>query len=84
VDDVVIAGESPDPVYASGFVTMALGFGPVYADGAWVWPLPRGPSATPPAMGASLRQCRGFAATPAERRQPLAMSDCVLAAAGRG
>jgi hypothetical protein len=84
VEQVVIAGESPDPVYASGFFTMALGFGPVYVDGAWVWLLPRGPSAPPPALGASLRQCRGFAATPAERGHPLAMSDCVLAAAGRG
>jgi hypothetical protein len=84
VDEVVIVGPSPDPVYASGFFTMALGFAPVYDRGAWVWPLPHGPSAPPPAMGASLHQCRDFAATEPERGNPLAMSGCVLTAAGHG
>jgi hypothetical protein len=82
VDKVVITGPSRDPIYASGFFTMALGFGPVFDKGAWVWSLPHGPSALPPAMGASLNQCRGFAATPSERGHPLAMSACVLSAAG--
>ncbi len=84
VNEVVIAGQSRDPIYASGFFTLTLGFGPVYDEGAWVWPLPHGPSATPPAIGASLRQCRNFAASLPERGHPLAMSACVLAAAAHG
>jgi hypothetical protein len=83
VDRVVITGTSRDPVYASGFFTMALGFAPAYVDGAYVWPLPHGPLTTTPAVGASLYLCRAYARTPHERRNPLEMSKCVLAAAGR-
>ncbi len=46
VDEVVIAGASRDPVYASGFFTKTLGAAPAYVRGAWVWRLqPGGPSA---------------------------------------
>jgi hypothetical protein len=83
VNRVVITGSSRDPVYASGFFTMALGFGPTYADGAYVWRLPRGPLRTTPAVGASLALCRARAGSPPANANPSAMSDCVLAAAGR-
>ena len=36
VGQVVIAGDSIDPVYAAGFFTKALGVAPVYTDRAWV------------------------------------------------
>ena len=42
VDEVVITGASRDPVYASGFFTMALGVAPVFARNAWVWKLQPG------------------------------------------
>ncbi|MGA2932923.1 MAG: hypothetical protein ABSE98_12660, partial [Acidimicrobiales bacterium] len=83
VQEVVIAGASRDPVYASGFFTMVLGTAPVYEDGAWVWKLQRGGPSSTPATGASLPLCRVAAATPNKRADPLAMSKCVLAAAGR-
>jgi hypothetical protein len=83
VDRVVITGTSRDPEYASGFFTMALGFAPAYVDGAYVWTLPHGPLTTTPAVGASLYLCRAYSGTPPERRNPLDMSECVLAAAGR-
>jgi hypothetical protein len=82
VDRVVISGPSRDPVYASGFLTMALGFAPRDVDGAYVWRLPRGRLPTP-AVGAALALCRTHAGTPAERGNPFAMSQCVLTAAGR-
>ena len=79
----MIAGASRDPVYASGFFTMALGVAPVFVRGAWVWKLQPGGVTTPPATGSSLSQCRGFAAEPDERVVPLSMADCVLFATGR-
>ena len=83
VDRVVITGVSRDPVYASGFFTMALGVAPSYVDGAWVWTLQRGgPSATP-AVGGSLPLCRSAAAAPSARADPLVMARCVLFGAGR-
>ncbi len=83
VDQVVIAGVSRDPVYASGFFTMAIGSAPVYVDRAWVWELPHGVVATTPATGASLAACRGAAAAPSAQSTPLFMADCVLLGAGR-
>jgi hypothetical protein len=83
VDKVVISGPSRDPLFASGFVTMALGFGPAYVDGAYVWTLPPGPLRTSPAVGASLIMCRRHAGTSAGRGNPLDMSQCVLTGAGR-
>ncbi len=83
VNQVVIAGVSRDPVYASGFFTMAVGSAPQYVDRAWVWDLPRGGPATAPATGASLAACRGAAAAPSARATPLFMADCVLLGAGR-
>ena len=83
VDEVVITGASRDPVYASGFFTMALGVAPVFVRGAWVWKLQPGGVTTPPATGSSLSRCRGFAAEPGEQAVPLSMADCVLFAAGR-
>jgi hypothetical protein len=79
VDQVVIAGASRDPVYASGFFTMALGVAPAYVRGAWVWRLqPGGPSAGP-LTGVSLAFCRALAAAPGTRGKPLTMARCVLA-----
>jgi hypothetical protein len=82
VNEVVIAGNSRDPVYASGFFTKALGVAPVFTHGAWVWTLPRGWTAHPPAFGGSLPQCRAAAGAPAQRTHPLSMSTCVLFGAG--
>jgi len=70
-------------VYASGFFTMVLGTAPVYEDGAWVWKLQRGGPSGTPATGASLSLCRAAATAPNSRADPLAMSECVLLAAGR-
>ncbi len=83
VNQVVIAGASRDPVYASGFFTMAIGAAPVYVHDAWVWDLPRGALSTTPAIGASLATCRAAAAAPAAQTTPLFMADCVLLGAGR-
>jgi hypothetical protein len=83
VSRVVISGPSRDPIFASGFFTMALGFGPTYVAGAYVWQLPAGPLATPAVVGVSLSFCRVVAASPAARGNPYAMSQCVLLAAGR-
>ena len=67
VDEVVITGASRDPVYASGFFTMALGVAPAFVRGAWVWKLQPGGATTPAATGSSLSVCRGFAAGPGQR-----------------
>ncbi len=83
VDQVVIAGSSRDPVYASGFFTKALGVGPTYVRRAWVWKLTPGGFPAPPATGISLSQCRAAAALPTALSEPLTMSHCVLLAAGR-
>jgi hypothetical protein len=83
VDQVVIAGASRDPVYASGFFTAVLGAPPTFERGAWVWRLRPGALAVPPATGVSLSQCRAAAAAPAARGAPLAMARCVLSTAGR-
>ncbi len=86
VDQVVITGPSRDPVYASGFLTAALGVAPAYVHGAWVWKLQSGgpaAPAAPAATGASLARCRTFAGAPGALHEPLAMAHCVLSAAGR-
>ncbi|HVT41525.1 MAG TPA: hypothetical protein VHD39_00975, partial [Acidimicrobiales bacterium] len=83
VTQVVIAGASRDPVYASGFFAMVLGVLPTYTDGAWVWTLAPGWPATAPAVGASLATCRGASATPAALPNRLFMAQCVLFGAGR-
>ena len=84
VNEVVIAGTSRDPVYASGFVTMALGVAPTYERGAWVWNLARGGAPAHPATGGSLSLCRAAAGRPNASGQPLAMAQCVLSGAGKG
>jgi hypothetical protein len=83
VDQVVIAGASRDPVYASGFLTAALGVAPVYEKRAWVWTLQPGETLAPAVTGIPLSSCRSFAALPSERHKPLTMARCVLFAAGR-
>ncbi len=83
VGQVVIAGESPDPVYSSGFFTKVLGVGPAYTDRAWVFSLSPGWTATTPTVGVSLAACRAAAAAPDARADPLFMSTCVLFGAGR-
>ena len=67
VDRVVIAGASRDPVYASGFFTMALGVAPRTCDGAWVWTLQR----AGPADAAGRRRVAAACAGP-RRRAPAA------------
>ena len=59
VAEVVIDGPSRDPVYASGFLTAALGAAPSYVRRAWVWKIPAGGPAAPPASGGALTRCRG-------------------------
>jgi hypothetical protein len=81
VTDVVIDGESPDPIYTSGFLTEVVGQAPKYVDHAWVWHLPAGGLTAPPALGASLYLCGLAAGNPDEKSDPLAMSACVLKAA---
>ena len=83
VQRVVIAGDSLDPKYASGFFTEALGVGPVFEHDAWVWTLQPGWTAIRPAYGAPLDACRAAAGAPAVRGKPLFMSTCVLFDAGR-
>jgi hypothetical protein len=83
VNEVVIAGASRDPVYASGFMTMALGFEPTYADHAWIWALQPGWASTTPSVGASLATCRAAAAAPAARPNRLFMAQCVQLGAAR-
>ena len=82
VQEVVITGPSRDPVYATGFFTLVFGTVPVFADGAWVWRVQRGGPWSAPAAGVSLGRCRAAAAAPDNRTDPLAMSKCVLFAAG--
>jgi hypothetical protein len=83
VQRVVIAGDSLDPKYASGFFTEALGVGPVFEHDAWVWTLQPGWTSVRPAYGAPLKACRAAAGAPAVRSKPLFMSTCVLVDAGR-
>jgi hypothetical protein len=81
VTDVVIDGESPDPIYTSGFLTEVVGQAPSFVDHAWVWHLSAGGLTAAPALGASLYLCGLAAAHPDEQGDPLAMSACVLKAA---
>jgi hypothetical protein len=83
VQQVVIAGGSRDPVYASGFLTAVLGSMPAFVDGAWVWRVPSAGPSVPSVLGVPLAPCRVAAAAPAHVADPLAMARCVLFAAGR-
>ena len=80
VDQVVVTGVGRDPTYASGFFTAVLGSLPAFVDGAWVWHIPPGGPASPPALGVPLSACRAAAAAGAS--DPLAMAKCVLASVG--
>jgi hypothetical protein len=83
VEQVVVAGSSRDPVYATGFLTMVLGVAPTEQAGAQVWTLSRGVPAATPALGATLSLCWfGARAVPSPGRAA-EMAHCVLAAAGR-
>jgi hypothetical protein len=83
VDRVVVAGTSRDPVYATGFFTMALGVAPTEADGAQVWTLTQGTPMALPATGGSLSLClEGTESTPPAGRAA-AMAHCVLFGASR-
>ena len=83
VNRIVIDGPSRDPVYASGFLTAALGATPLYDHGAWVWVVPSGGPTAPPATGVSLAKCRAVAprSVKPSGNGALAMADCVLKAA---
>jgi hypothetical protein len=78
VREVVIDGPSRDPLYASGFLTAALGTAPSYVRGAWVWKVPVGGPTAPPAASGALTRCRATSAGSATRRLPLALATCVL------
>jgi hypothetical protein len=78
VDDVVIDGQSRDPIYASGFLTAALGTAPQFVHYAWVWKIPHGGPTAPVVTGASLADCRGASAGSTASHHPLAMATCVL------
>jgi hypothetical protein len=82
VEQVVIAGTSRDPIYTSGFFTMALGVAPTFVHRAWVWTLHPGTPLPAPVTAASLPQCRAGAQARDDRGHPLAMARCVLASAG--
>jgi hypothetical protein len=82
VGEVVITGASRDPVYASGFLTQALGVAPTFVDGAWVWRLHAGSLPAPAVAGEVLPACRAAAAAPGARGQPLYTARCVLFATG--
>jgi hypothetical protein len=83
VDQVVITGASRDPIYASGFLTAALGVAPAFERRAWVWKVQPGEIPATPVTGVTLSRCRTYAATPAVRGMPLTMARCVMFAGGR-
>jgi hypothetical protein len=83
VDQVVIAGSSRDPVYASGFFTEVIGAAPTFERDAWVWTIAPGGPSTLPLAGIALAPCRAVAASPDRGHEPLTMARCVLFAAGR-
>jgi hypothetical protein len=84
VNEVVIDGTSRDPVYASGFLTAALGAGPAVVHQAWVWRIPPGGPRTPEITGALLPACRYESGSTSASNDPLAMARCVLLARGVG
>jgi hypothetical protein len=83
VNQIVIAGASRDPVYATGFFTMVLGTAPTEEAGAQVWSLPRGIPAAKPALGGSLSLCRDSTENVARANRASVMAHCVLFGAGR-
>jgi len=83
VDLVVVEGPSRDPVYASGFLTAVLGTAPKVVQGAWVWKVPSPASMAPMITDASLRTCRFASKGSSARHHPLAMAQCVQAAAAK-
>ncbi len=82
-DQVVVAGSSRDPVYATGFFTMVLGAAPNEEAGAQVWTLQQGVPTATPAVGASLSMCRQEAQAVPPSGRATEMAHCVLAGAGR-
>ena len=81
VGEVVVAGPSRDPLYASGFLTAALGTAPAYVRGAWVWKIPPGGLTAPPAASGTLTRCRATTPRSTARHHPLALATCVLGTA---
>jgi hypothetical protein len=77
VDEVVVDGESRDPVYASGYLTAALGVAPSVEHFAWVWKIPPG-RLSPAVTNTSLTLCRAAAIASTAAHQPLTMARCVL------
>jgi hypothetical protein len=83
VDRVVVAGTSRDPVYATGFFTLALGVAPTEEAGAQVWTLQQGIPMAHPAFGGSLSLCREGAQNAPTASRAGEMAHCVLYGAGR-
>jgi len=84
VDEVVIDGESRDPVYAAGFLTAALGVAPTIIDSAWVWKVPPTRRLSPAVTNTSLVLCRAGAAGTSADHDPLAIARCILQNPDRG
>jgi hypothetical protein len=78
VTEVVIDGTSRQPVYASGFLSAAIGALPKMVDSAWVWKLPPGGPRTPMVTNTSLIFCFRANLATGPTHQPLAMARCVL------
>jgi dolichyl-phosphate beta-glucosyltransferase len=78
VNEVVIDGVSRDPVYASGFLTEALGVAPSVQDGAWVWKVPPGGLTGGAITGVPLSTCQSQTRGTYAGHDQLAMADCVL------
>lgn len=78
VNEVVVDGPSRDPMYASGFLTAALGTAPRYVDYAWVWKIPAAGITSPALHGASLANCRTLSVHWRAHHDPLSMANCVM------
>ncbi|HEX3795283.1 MAG TPA: hypothetical protein VHV57_12360 [Acidimicrobiales bacterium] len=77
VNKVVIDGLSRDPLYASGFLTAAIGTAPHFVHYAWVWTIPPGGPRAPAITNKSLYLCRLASDKPAEKHHRLSMAKCV-------
>jgi hypothetical protein len=78
VNEVVVDGESRDPVYAAGFLTAALGVAPQVVHYAWVWKIPPTGLSGPAVTNTSLILCRAAAVGSTAGHEPLSMPRCVL------
>jgi dolichyl-phosphate beta-glucosyltransferase len=78
VNEVVVDGDSREPVYAAGFLTAALGEAPTVHDFAWVWKIPSGGDTYPPVTNTSVTLCWIAARFSSAGHTPMRVSTCVL------